>query len=330
MQISLQVKLKLYDSFQRSTTFSMARKNRDKVFELVDLKNPYKPKTAIAAERRSEHFYQGISRQTLTRDKDYQDVNKRFGNTVDEVTSEENIKSLEKTSDNVKFRWSNKSFFVILVIRMAVIAVLLLVLSLAVSNKIFLDDYKRNTSDEFNLAMKQLSYLSKSLSHMSAMMEAIIDNNTRDIEREKNRVDEMNIRLGNLHGDVNSSISKISQLHSSINTAMNRINQLRSNTTRDIDYVNSQLRSHATTANSIMTVANRAETAANRAETASNRAETVANRADGRLEHITGSNLLTNCTEHSNRRSISYTDTYRAKNVSVSITYHRVSGIYFN
>ena len=289
----------------------MARKNRDKVFELVELKNPYKPKTAIAAEQRSEHFYQGISRQTLTRDKDYQDVNKRYGNTVDEVTSEESIKSLEKISDNVKFQCLNRSFFVILAVRMAVIAILLLVLGLAVSNRLLLEDYKRNASDEFILAMKQLSDLSKSLSHMSVMMEAIIDNNTRDIEREKNRIDEMNIRLDNLHGDVNSSINKISQLHSDINTAMSRITQLRNSTTRDTNNVNSQLRSYATTANSIMTVANRAET--------------VANRADGRIARITGHTLLTNCLSRYNYRRIYFTVPYTAKNVSVSTTYNGVS-----
>ena len=286
----------------KSSTSIMATKDREKVFEFVELKNPYKPKTALAAEQLSEHTYQEIGRQTLSRDTGYEDVNKIFGDDVDEVTSEENIKSLQNNSDDgnvIQFLSSKKSFIVaILVIGMATITILLLSLSLAVSNKFMLEDYKRNTSNEFIVVM---NHLTKSLSYISGRIEAITVNYSRDIEREKNKINEMNITLTNLYSDV---YSKVSQLRGNITTAMNGITLLRSNTTRDINNVNRQLQNYNTTAHSI---------------------QTVANRADRRIAYITGSTLLTNCSHYSYQGSMLFTDPYEARNVSVSRTYTWVS-----
>jgi len=244
----------------------MAGKDREKVFELVKLKEESKGQ--------HEKFYQDISSETLDQPQKYEDS--RFEKDKDGQTN----KSLETSKDN-----NNKIYFFQRAMRMLlvgaaalILASLLVVLYLAISNYLMSTQFKKNSAVKFQVMKERIGDLNESFSLLMDDIHGLKSSMLR----------EQLLRLS-LTTQINEMMTSLRYLNDSLSAESKELCSLSLKTqnltsfTSERNYVKAEI------------INVNGNISRLRSELSS--VQATADRADRRIEHIAGSQVLTCSTE---------------------------------
>jgi len=312
----------------------MARRDRDNVFELVNIKGDYE------RPQKRRNIYHNVSLDTAAQPQSYADSTIKISKSELEDDTHQTIDNLESFS-NKKTSVYKKVMKVLIAMAIAlIIASLLFVFFIAIFNYLTSTEFKQYSATEFETMMDHIDQLNLSLALLndfyeikSAMQQDHWLNLTAQNKEIIKNLNKQNSSLSSLNENIFSQASRMQNLsiiatqnmemisterrrvNFEIRTAKENVSQLRNHVKSEIITVKrtiSQLkRKTSTTINSVSELRGSLSSV-----------QTTAERADRRVGHIAGRQLL-NCSVH---RELQRDDYFHGRiNISTSYTPTSVS-----